>query len=380
MATPRNDTGPIRTGSARMGRYYSTFPAGFDAVIRGALSSEFDELSVKQCFDNAVLFTYGGLRREIASTHYFQNVYEVIDTVAGRDTGSPGRAVRRFTSGIRSYHLARRLKNSRGLRLVVADESRLVSIDNRLRSEAEARISDAAGVPIDNKRPDAELWVIKRREGIALFLLRKADRDRGGKRHNRGDRGRLSPEIGALLCRLSEPADDDVFLDPFCGKGGIVLERVRRGFQLAFAEDIDPDCVRAVKDEVKLRSRGVRKRTFVRTGDARDPARFENGFVTKIVTDPPWGEFDRSISDVRVFYVSIFKSFARVLCSGGTIVLLVGREIPVAEIAAAVGNDDSDPANVNTRAAFSALLIEERHDVLVSGRKASVYKLRKQTR
>ena len=61
-------------------------------------------------------------------------------------------------------------------------------------------------------------------------------------------RGELPRSTCRLLAELTEPRSDDVFLDPFCGYGGIALERALAApYRFVFASDADPEKIAAVK-------------------------------------------------------------------------------------------------------------------------------------
>ncbi|MFW5835864.1 MAG: TRM11 family SAM-dependent methyltransferase [bacterium] len=213
------------------------------------------------------------------------------------------------------------------------------------------------GKPSRDRDADVEIWVALRREGSALLIFRRL---RNRSSNSDRPKGMLAPEVGALLCRYSDPSAADVFLDPFCGHGGIFLERMRWKYRLAFALDRDQGLVNALKKRLDRVSGSWRKRTYVRSGDGRTLEGFEPGFITAIVTDPPWGEYDRSLGDVDELYSVFLASSANVLAPGGRIVLLAGRAVPVSEI---------------VKPLSSSLAIEGRDDILVSGKKATLYKL-----
>ena len=44
-------------------------------------------------------------------------------------------------------------------------------------------------------------------------------------------KGELRPELSHILCSISEPDADDIFLDPFCGSGTILQESLLMNFQ-----------------------------------------------------------------------------------------------------------------------------------------------------
>lgn len=349
--------------AAKEGRttWYATFPAGFSDLIVRILREDDPAVSVTASFDDAVVFDLPSSRRRAVQGPYFHNVFVVLDRVElpGSSAGVEG-AFSVFAERLPAYKLQEALRPYRSFRLVVSDENRLVSVDAGIRDSLERAISGDGRTPIHNRNPATEIWVAKRRDGLCLFMLRVP----GSTPRRTGlPKGALTPQVGSLLCRLSNPTGEDVFLDPFCGHGGIFVERLRWKYRLAFALDEDPDCIREVKARLQERSRQWRSRTYVRQGDGTRLTGFSDGFVSSIVTDPPWGLYDRGVRDLDSFYTEMLGSFARVLAMHGRLVVLVARDIPLEALAAR---------------STSSFRMQESMPVLINGRKASVYRLEKQ--
>ena len=107
----------------------------------------------------------------------------------------------------------------------------------------------------------------------------------------------------------------------------------------------------------------LKRRVVVRQGDARQLSRYADGSIHKIVTDPPWGSFQELADGPETFYREVLAELARVLAPGGLLVLLLARADflgPLLETLPALERVESWP-------------------ILVSGKKAVVYKLRKGT-
>ncbi len=340
--------------------WYATYPAGFAELIVRILREDYPGVSVSAAFDDAVVLDLDSSAGRRVRSPYFHNVFVVLDrihTPAGRGDMEP--ALSLFSDRLASYDLQHALRGYRSFRLVVSDENRLVSVDAGIRNRLERAISNHARIPIHNRRPDTDVWIARRRDGLCLFMVRSP-----GSTPPRADlpKGSLTPQLGSLLCRLSGPADQDVFLDPFCGHGGIFVERLRWKYRLAFALDEDPDRVQDVKARLQERSRQWRSRTYVRQGNGTRLAGFSDDFITSIVTDPPWGLYGDRPLDLDAFYSGMLRSFARVLTNRGRLVVLVARHIPLEQLAAG---------------AASALSMKESFPVLVNGRKATVHRLEK---
>ena len=95
--------------------------------------------------------------------------------------------------------------------------------------------------------------------------------------------------------------------------------------------------------------------------DATDLERFEYGFITKIVTDPPWG-FYENIRDINRFYRDLLAELVRVRRAQGIIVLLIGEKRIADQLVA--GSRD-------------VLSLCARYEIRVNGKKVSLLKWRR---
>jgi len=236
------------------------------------------------------------------------------------------------------------------------------SLPREARSRLEAAIAASSGARPDPRGgPLSRAFHLQARaDGSVLFLERgRAD----GSREAEARRGELPRTTCRLLAELTEPRAGDVFLDPFCGYGGIALERALAApYRFAFAQDLDPDKVAAVKDALRERAFERRRKTFFpKLRDALDEAAFEAGFVDAIATDPPWGLYEGgpAARDAGALLEAFMRRAEALLGPGGRLVLLVSRELAGRALEAARG----------------AFELRESYDVLVSGRKASAMRL-----
>lgn len=110
----------------------------------------------------------------------------------------------------------------------------------------------------------------------------------------------------------------------------------------------------------KVKKLDLKKKVVVRQSNALELHNYYHACIHKIVSDPPWGCFEE-ISDIVGFYNALFKELIDVLVPNGIMVLLIGTDV------------------------FSRVLEKQKdacsligkYDILVSGKKASIYKIKK---
>jgi len=131
----------------------------------------------------------------------------------------------------------------------------------------------------------------------------------------------LRASSAAALAWASEPRDDDVVLDPFCGAGTILIERAHLGkYAMLLGSDRDQAALAAARTNVGARYKPIQLENW----DA-GTIPLADASVSKIVTNLPWGIRYGSHGENRKLYPEWFREFARVLKSGGTMVLLTAE-------------------------------------------------------
>jgi precorrin-6B methylase 2 len=128
----------------------------------------------------------------------------------------------------------------------------------------------------------------------------------------------LKPSVAAAMVRLSPPVPEDVFLDPMCGSGTILIERALAGrYALLLGGDSDPDAVAATRENVGRRYQPIE----IRQWDARSLP-LADGAVGVIVCNLPFGKQIGSVRGNRTLYPALIEEWTRVLRPDGRMVLL----------------------------------------------------------
>lgn len=342
-------------------RFLATCPSGLEDLVAICLSQDhLPGLHIDHIEDGVVLFSSTTDFKRLVALKYINILFVVLAQID--HLGSASEAVGRIGRDAQAISRSAALvtPRERTFRLSVSNEGAL-STGGPDTSLLVGRLAEATGLtPSSRHRPDAEFWVMRRRSGLCLFAKRFSRRAGTEKTLQKGE---LRPEIAHLLCRLSEPERSDVFVDPFAGSGALPLARMTYPFELIYALDADAEKIHLLKQKIKeAKRRRKRLNVIAARADATDLGRFNDGFVSKIVTDPPWGQFDTTIVNLPEFYDRVFREALRILKDNGVLVMLMGNR---------------SLANEITESFASDMTLEARYETLIGGKPAVICKWRR---
>jgi tRNA (guanine6-N2)-methyltransferase len=147
----------------------------------------------------------------------------------------------------------------------------------------------------------------------------------------------LRPTIAAAMIRLAEIGPRHIVLDPMCGAGTLLAERlaaaqhIRGGYAPVWGGDVDFSAVRAAA--INLRRLGP---TLLARWDAtRLP--LASVVVDRIVSNPPFGKQLSSPDAVVPLYQAMLLEYNRILRPGGLAVLVVSAASALRSAVRAVG-------------------------------------------
>ena len=133
----------------------------------------------------------------------------------------------------------------------------------------------------------------------------------------------LRPSVAGAMVHLSEPDQDDVFVDPMCGSGTILLERLAAGpYRRLYGGDVDRERVEATKKN--LFQKAWLKSVLIREWDVHQLP-LNTYEVDKVVTNLPFGKQVGRKGDLRGLYAAFFAELARILKPNGRAVLLTSE-------------------------------------------------------
>jgi len=131
----------------------------------------------------------------------------------------------------------------------------------------------------------------------------------------------LKPTIAYAMVALSGPRDDDVFLDPMCGSGTILIERAQTcRYRLLLGGDIDPEAVQTTRENVGPRFKPIK----IRQWDATSLP-LEDRSISALVTNMPFGKQIGSREENRTRYPELLAEWSRILKANGSMVLLTSE-------------------------------------------------------
>jgi tRNA (guanine6-N2)-methyltransferase len=133
----------------------------------------------------------------------------------------------------------------------------------------------------------------------------------------------LRPSVAAAMVFLTDPQPEDYFLDPLCGSGTILLERMNAGpYAKILGGDIAGEAVEATRQNLPQRRKGRKQQKIdVRLWDAT-ALPLEDGSISKVAANLPFGKQIAAAQDLEKLYTGIFSEMARVVKPQGRIVLL----------------------------------------------------------
>jgi len=139
----------------------------------------------------------------------------------------------------------------------------------------------------------------------------------------------LLPTVAHAMVWLSTPVEEDVFIDPCCGSGTILSERLSYPFTYIGGGDIDHQALKVAKENL------MDTLAEVTHWDARKLA-FADASIDKVVTNLPFGRqisFGRETNEINRVIVS---EISRVMKIQGKAVILTENWDEILQVAASL--------------------------------------------
>jgi tRNA (guanine6-N2)-methyltransferase len=175
---------------------------------------------------------------------------------------------------------------------------------------------------LDEDAADVEFWATQIGDELLLGIRLSDERLRHRDYKIAHRPGSLRPAVAAALAWLSDPRDDDIILDPFCGVGTVLIERAHLGrYRNLIGSDRDPGAIRAARENIGPRFKPVELHDDWDAGALP----LADASVTKIAANLPWGIKHGSHAVNRRCYGDWLAEMNRVLAPEGRMVLLTAE-------------------------------------------------------
>ena len=181
------------------------------------------------------------------------------------------------------------------------------------------------GFQANLKNPDVEFRLILSGKAVFGTLISSINRSAYEARNPRNKPffhpGVLMPRLARAITNLSKIKPEELFLDPFCGTGGILIEAGILGARV-IGIDAQEKIVRGACMNLSAFELDY---TFVK-GDARMMP-FKEGTISAIVTDPPYGRSAAILAEsLEDLYSCALEDIQRVLKPGGIAVVVSDKD------------------------------------------------------
>ncbi len=309
-----------------MSQYFATFPAGtYEIIAKHLKGFKLDELKLNEHDDSSVVFQSSLSVERLIELRYFTNIYLVIDKINGT---------------------SKKAFKGKYYRLMLLKDGTPQPLSQNERSKLEARIHNEFGLEANAHLSKNDFYLIERTSGKQLFTLRLP---RAKFKREKLVAGELRPELAHILCLAAGLKSKYTVIDVFAGYGSIPFEAVRGfGCKQVLAVDIQKLSNRHEHNLIKWFEGNASKLDFL-----------PQSSVDRVITDPPWGIYDSKIDDLSALYAESVKEMVRILKPDGVAVVLSGF------------------SEANQLFEANQLKIIGKWRVLVSGKKATIYKLQK---
>ncbi|HEU5014506.1 MAG TPA: methyltransferase domain-containing protein [Roseiflexaceae bacterium] len=317
--------------------YIAQTQPGFEAIAAQEIKARLKGASVRGTRtvgdkNGMVLFSYAGEVHELLALRTVEDVFVLVTSL--RDLPPTFGGLREIRSAMETVALdmpvtlARRVQPGRGgrgkLRFRVI--ARQIGRTSYRRVDAQQAVEKAILARTDRRwqlvEDDAlEFWLTLLNDEV-LVALRLSDEQMRHREHEKGEHipASLRPAAAAALVWLTQPRPNDVFLDPMCGAGTLLIERAHAGrYKLLVGGDISEEAVAVTRKNIGPRHKPIE----IHDWDARRLP-LDDGAVTACAVNLPFGRQISSHEENRGLYPAFLGEIERVLRPQARMVALTG--------------------------------------------------------
>lgn len=335
-----------------MTTYFSTFIPGANAIIERLLVSHFSDITIDYSLDGLIVYTTSASQGDIKQLRGISNSFilvkqfnnaqkNTIEKLLKQVLGEP-KILKAITHTISPKQFT--------FRIVTSEDNHNVSANQALISQMEERLSQRSHLKPNRRNPQNEIWFITRSEGYSFIGIKLTKNINIQAALSKGE---ISPDLAHLLCFLSEPSKEDIVLDPFAGTGAITIERTNNKANQIIAVEKDPELLQVLTEKITRLNKNIR----IEKGDPANLKEIPSQSVGKIITSLA----SIQSTNIPVPYNKILSEFIRIINPSGIVIILTTH---------------NDELSESLHSLKDRMSIIEQFSILVSGKKASIYKLR----
>lgn len=310
-----------------MGAYSVTVLGGLEEIARREIEERLSGAEVRPAATRGergrVHFEYGGPPTDVLALRSVVNVFAALDEASGIPADESGlEAIRQRAAqldlgpALELHAAAHGPRTNPSFRCTSKRLGAQTYGSMEIMAAAGAAIVERYGWRVDLEGHDYDIHVDvdDDRLTIGLRLSPESLHHRSRVVHLPAS---LNPTLGYAMCVLSGPQPCELFVDPTCGAGTILIERAAVGPARLCAGDIFAHPVEAAHRNFEVAA--------VKVGLCRWDARrlpLRDGSVDKVCANLPWGRRAGSHTVNKHLYPRMVREFARVLRIDGLAVVL----------------------------------------------------------
>ena len=223
-----------------MNSYFSTFITGFNEVVADELVKRLKNVEIELLTDGLIIYKTTSSLDEIKRLKFLNNSFILLKKFEHASENSIKDMLKFILKERDHENIIKQdfSKQNLKFRIRASLKNQFVAIDKNLLRALEEKITwTTRTLKVDRSLPDIEFLIAIRSEGFGLIGIQFTHRTNYEKVLEKGE---LYPELAYILCLISEPVKDDIFLDPFAGHGSIPIQRATSfPYARVIAGDID---------------------------------------------------------------------------------------------------------------------------------------------
>ena len=313
--------------------YYAQTMPGVEQIAWLEVRQRFPHATLKEYLfakerNGILVFDYDGPLEHLLELRTVEDVFllALSTEVDSRGRGALQEVTRAMQTGplfeqaLLVFRKQRRLGRQPTYRVVTRMEGqhqfRRVDVEQAVLRGLEHRLGD--GWKLVEEDANLEVWT--NLLGGRLFCgLRLSDRTMRHREYQSAHLpASLRPSVAAAMVFLTTPDASDTFLDPMCGSGTLLAERMLAG---TYQQVLGGDIAERHAEIARQNLAGLGDNWRVSRWDARKLP-LASASVDAVATNPPFGKQIGSQQEVERLYPAVLAELARVLKPGGRAVLL----------------------------------------------------------